>query len=80
MAKAINPKAKIILKRNNGNTNLNHFSKDTLAKPSIAIKTPFVGIMRFEIPSPNMYARTAVWRDIPKISDIGVINGIETKA
>ena len=75
MAKAINPKAKIILKRNNGNTNLNHFSKDTLA-----IKTPFVGIMRFEIPSPNMYARTAVWRDIPKISDIGVINGIETKA
>ena len=65
---------------NNGNTNLNHFSNGILANPSMANSTPFVGMIIFDSPSPNMNASTAVWRDMPNISAIGVINGIETKA
>ena len=69
-----------MLTMNNGKTKLNHFSNGILARISLAISTPLVGIIMFDNPSPNMKASTAVWRDIPNKSDIGVINGIETKA
>ena len=45
---------------NRGAINLNHFSNGTIAIPKIAIKTPFVGMIMFENPFPEIDAKTAV--------------------
>ena len=63
-----------------GKIYLNHFSKGTSAIPRIAIRTPFVGIIMFENPSPDINARTAVCHVIPYKSASGTIKGMETIA
>lgn len=75
-----NTAATIVRTINRGATNLNHFSKGTIAIPRIAIKTPFVGMIMFENPSPEIKAKTAVCLDISNKSDKGTINGIATMA
>lgn len=67
-----------IIKR--GTINLNHFSNGTIAIPIIAINTPFVGMIMFEKPSPDIKASTAVCRVMPNKSAKGTIKGIETIA
>ena len=63
-----------------GNTNFTHFVKGTFAKLSTAIKMPDVGIIRFENPSPQVKAKTAVCRVTPTRSDNGAMSGIVTAA
>ncbi len=46
----------------------------------MAIKMPLVGMIELLKPSPQVKAKTAVWRVMPRVSESGAINGMVTAA
>jgi len=46
----------------------------------MAIRMPLVGMTMLLSPSPQVNAKTAVWRETPMMSDSGAIRGIDTAA
>ena len=77
---AMNMAPTVTSNRKTGKMNLNHFSNGIPAIPRTAIRNPFVGIIRFEKPSPDTYTNTVVCLVRFKRSPKGTMSGIDTSA